>query len=226
MQSLFIFVNSKLLWKTFLFSKQCPLLLFFACISPQLPPNPVLVKQGWRYFGRVFTLLMYTCLVFFLFPSDYTLLHKCSHLAQHRIFFSVDTWVIRAPFSLFLFSFLNKASASNSRAQAYNRRDTSINKRQQKWEVTGINARKNLGWDERKKISTQYFPALRALLGKQTTSVHCLWNTPIKDWWPQKFSRVSPHRCRAKAVSQEFLVSKDPSQTYSLMSHSPFPWQK
>lgn len=87
MQNLLIFVNSKLLWKTFLFSKQCPLLLFFACISPQLPPNPVLVKQGWRYFGHVFTLLMYTCLVSFHFPSDYTLLHKCSHLAQHRSFF-------------------------------------------------------------------------------------------------------------------------------------------
>lgn len=87
MQNLLIFVNSKLLWKTFLFSKQCPLLLFFACISPQLPPNPVLVKQGWRYFGHVFTLLMYTCLVSFHFPSDYTLLHKCSHLAQHHSFF-------------------------------------------------------------------------------------------------------------------------------------------
>lgn len=87
MQNLLIFVNSKLLWKTFLFSKQCPLLLFFACISPHLPPHPVLVKQGWRYFGHVFTLLMYTCLVSFHFPSDYTLLHKCSHLAQHRSFF-------------------------------------------------------------------------------------------------------------------------------------------
>lgn len=33
--------------------------------------------------------------------------------------------------------------------------------------------------------------------------------------WSQKFRRVSPHCCRAKAVSHEFLVSKDPFQTYS-----------
>lgn len=88
-----------------IFVFQCPILLFFACISPQLPPNPVLVKQGWRYFGHVFTLLMYTCLVSFHFPSDYTLLHKCSHLAQHRSFFSVDTWVITALFLSFCFHF-------------------------------------------------------------------------------------------------------------------------
>lgn len=81
---------------------QYPLVLFFAPISPHLPPKPVLVKQCCRYFDHIFACLIYSCLVSLHLNSNYTL-HKCSHLAYH------------------FFVFLNKATGPRFKAQVYKR---------------------------------------------------------------------------------------------------------